>query len=111
MAADEMRISDWRSDVCSSDLLELLARLLVDVRATVDRELLDARRHGNGTADERAGAAGSVGDIAGRLIEHTIIERLQANADVLRFHNPRSEGRRVGKECGSTFRSRGSPYQ
>src|SRR3546814_19789548 len=43
--------------------LELLARLLVDVRATVDRELIDARRHGNGTADrseERRGGKGGV---------------------------------------------------
>src|SRR3546814_17814203 len=92
--AYEMRISDWSSDVCSSDLLhnvkhalvgadlELLARLLVDVRATVDRELFDARRKGNRTADKGAGAAGGVGDVAGRLIEHAMIERLEANADV-----------------------------
>src|SRR3546814_6601274 len=85
--AYEMRISDWSSDVCSSDLLhnvkhalvgadlELLARLLVDVRATVDRELFDARRKGNRTADKG-----------------------------------RSEERRVGKEGVSTCRSRWSPY-
>src|SRR5688500_8315411 len=34
--------------------LELLARLLVDVRATVHGELLDARRQRNGAPDERA---------------------------------------------------------
>src|SRR6185503_17720460 len=66
--------------------LELLARLLVDVRRAVDGELLDARRKGNGTANESTRAARRVGDVAGSLIEHSMIERLQANPDVLRFH-------------------------
>src|SRR5690606_32597537 len=66
--------------------LELLTRLLVDVRAAVDAELLDPRRQGNGAPDQRAGAAGGVRDLAGRLIEHAMIECLQANADILSFH-------------------------
>src|SRR4051812_32029548 len=37
--------------------LELLARLLVDVRRAVDGEFLDARRKGNGAADESTRAA------------------------------------------------------
>src|ERR671916_2262350 len=45
--------------------LELLARLLVDVRRTVDGELLATRRQRNGTANERAGTPGGVGDVAG----------------------------------------------
>src|ERR1043165_1835625 len=68
--------------------LELLARLLVDVRRAVDGELLDARRKGNGTANESTRAARRVGDVAGSLIQHSMIERLQANPDVLRFHVP-----------------------
>src|SRR5215207_5274738 len=68
--------------------LELLARLLVDVRRAVDGELLDARREGNGSADESTGAARRVGDVASRLVEHSMIESLQANPDVLRFHVP-----------------------
>src|SRR5690606_32602588 len=66
--------------------LKLLARLLVDVGRTVDGELLDARRQRNGTANKSSGAPSGVGDISGRLVEHTMIERLQANADILRFH-------------------------
>ncbi len=27
-----------------------------------------------------------VGDVASSLVEHSMIERLQANADILRFH-------------------------
>src|SRR5207245_11454945 len=59
--------------------LELLARLLVDVRRAVDGELLDARRKGNGTADESTRAPRRIGDVASRLVEHSMIERLQAN--------------------------------
>src|SRR6478735_7741984 len=66
--------------------LELLARLLVDVRAAVHGELLDARRQGNGAPDERAGTAGGIRDLSGRLIEHTVIEGLETNADILSFH-------------------------
>src|SRR3954470_21158900 len=67
--------------------LELLARLLVDVRRAVDGELLDARRQRNGTADQSTRAARRIGDVASGLVKHSMIERLQANADVLRFHN------------------------
>src|SRR6188768_1129303 len=66
--------------------LELLARLLVDVRAAVHGELLDARRQRNGAPDERAGAACGIRDLAGRLVEHAVIEGLQANADILSVH-------------------------
>src|SRR3954453_1412226 len=68
--------------------LELLARLLVDVRRTVDGELLDARRKRNGTADESTRTARRIGDVASCLVEHSMIERLQANPDILRFHFP-----------------------
>src|SRR3546814_3987055 len=69
--AYEMRISDWSSDVCSSDLL---------VRHRVD--------------GERVGGGQRVG-------RHDHPRRVGA---------PRSEERRVGKECVSTCRSRWSPY-
>src|SRR3546814_5710271 len=64
--AYELRISDWSSDVCSSDLVENAAR---QARAALEQE--------------RRGAIP---------------------------HDPRSEERRVGKECVSTCRSRWSPY-
>src|SRR5436190_3619016 len=68
--------------------LELLARLLVDVRRTIDGEFLDPRRKRDGPANESTRAARRVGDVASSLIEHSMIERLQANPDVLRFHIP-----------------------
>jgi len=34
----------------------------------------------------RAGAARGIRDLAGRLIEHAVIEGLQANTDILSFH-------------------------
>src|SRR5206468_9404216 len=68
--------------------LELLARLLVDVGRAVDGELLNSRRQRDRTADESTRATRRVGDVAGSLIQHSMIERLQANPDVLRFHIP-----------------------
>src|SRR3954452_14574508 len=81
--------------------LELLARLLVDVRRAVDGELLNARRQRDRTADESTRPARRVGNVAGGLIEHSMIERLQANPDVLRFHIPTD-----AKEPANRSRSR-----
>src|SRR3546814_9704120 len=81
--AYEMRISDWSSDVCSSDLGQTPATVLV---TTMDRRFL---------ADYLAIAAE--------------LRRSDINTEV--YTEPkRSEERRVGKECVSTCRSRWSPY-
>src|SRR3546814_2457959 len=66
--AYEMRISDWSSDVCSSDLT------------------LPCNRPEPGLRGCQSGLGSSF------------------------FSSPRSEERRVGKECVSTCRSRWSPY-
>ena len=66
--------------------LELLTALLIDVGPTVDRELLDTRRQRNGTANKSTRTTSGVGDVAGRLVEHAMIECLQTNTDILRFH-------------------------
>src|SRR6478672_1623827 len=68
--------------------LELLARLLVDVRRAIDGELFDTRRQRNWTANQSTRAARRIGNVASRLVEHSMIERLQANPDILRFHFP-----------------------
>src|SRR3546814_3950362 len=84
--AYEMRISDWSSDVCSSDLLMLLAGA--------------------------AHAAGSSMPWEGPL--QSILESIQGPVAriiaVIIIIATRSEERRVGKECVSTCRSRWSPY-
>src|SRR3546814_7097370 len=88
--AYEMRISDWSSDVCSSDLLAVRA---VDgvVSAysdtTVGLDSPDASiRLGDIHAADGIGISATGQD------------------------SNRSEERRVGKECVSTCRSRGSQY-
>src|SRR3546814_6658421 len=89
--AYEMRISDWSSDVCSSDLHAAVRAYL----AILGKEIID--RHfphffGNHFSIERTGG----------LRRFQIMENRRINA--------RSEERRVGKECVSTCRSRWSPY-
>src|SRR6478752_1870281 len=67
--------------------LELLAALLVDVWGPVDRKLLDASRKRNGAPDACAGALRRRHDLARRSVENAVIERLQANADILAVHS------------------------
>src|SRR3546814_4191635 len=87
--AYEMRISDWSSDVCSSDLATSLK--LKEQGVTVV-----ANYAGN---DEKARAFTDRTGIAARKWD---VGDHQACLD-------RSEERRVGKECVSTCRSRWSP--
>src|SRR3546814_4994707 len=87
--AYEMRISDWSSDVCSSDLAELRGRA------------------GGGTGGRRAA------DRAGAASAHRAAQLRRVRAGeipVVGDFGGRSEERRVGKECVSTCRSRWSPY-
>src|SRR3546814_3637420 len=81
--AYEMRISDWSSDVCSSDLAMLKAGWEF-IGHGMHQQSLDA---GSG---ER--------------------ELIMQCLEKLRAFTGRSEERRVGKECVSTCRSRWSPY-
>src|SRR3546814_14827569 len=112
-----MRISDWSSDVCSSDLEALggLPRLQVHPIFDQSRLLIGegeeiilhlrargSRRH-LGHRNLEAEAIGD--DLVARLpridgVEH--IGRLELE--------PRSAALRVGTECVSTCRSRWSPY-
>src|SRR3546814_4707291 len=91
--AYEMRISDWSSDVCSSDLVFGLDRMIFPGRR--GGEAVAGRRRGiNQSADP--GCPGGLEDLNGALHVGRHIVR-------------RSEERRVGKECVSTCRSRWSP--
>src|SRR3546814_12197233 len=98
-----MRISDWSSDVCSSDLeaLSLLVRgdvqhHLDDEHPSVDQPLLER-------VDRVVAALDLilVGEAADPADQHVL---------VVRAVDDRSEERRVGKECVSTCRSRWSTY-
>src|SRR5215467_6605186 len=61
------RIDDVEHALVGADL-ELLARLLVDVRRAVDRELLDAGRQGDRAAYLCARPLGRADDLAGRRV-------------------------------------------
>src|SRR3546814_18535401 len=102
-----MRISDWSSDVCSSDLF-----------------------HPVGFDQHKAGAAGLLGYDGNAMIENldTSVRLIAVGASLLlltlllvgKVRRPikialgglliRSEERRVGEECVTTCRSRWSPY-
>src|SRR3546814_18257523 len=97
-----MRISDWSSDVCSSDL--------VVVRGRNEKRFLP------GLATVTAAQDPAV--VADRQHELVVEEfDLGQSRAALRLHlglmprSLRSEERRVGTECVSTCRSRWSPYQ
>src|SRR3546814_2179051 len=100
--AYEMRISDWSSDVCSSDLVVAPAG---GGRAAADhgyrRVPEQARVAGHEQRQRRARDAPQQGRVVG------VVPAEQVAAG---FGPPRSEARRVGIEGGSTCRSRWSQY-
>src|SRR3546814_13728901 len=96
--AYEMRISDWSSDVCSSDLFRQL----------------DGNWHFTPLGDTACKVSLQLSlEFGNRLMEMTLtpwIDRAVNNVmDAFRLRADRSEERRVGKECVSQCRSRWSP--
>src|SRR3546814_18754660 len=95
-----MRISDWSSDVCSSDLCAV--------------ENLKLLRSGSNNAQLKGLDSilpnGLLEVLKGRGLADTSV--LDDPKEALRLGSrfDRSEARRVGKECVSTCRSRWSPY-
>src|SRR3954470_5905322 len=63
--------------------LELLARLLVDVRRAQHGPLVLRRRQRDRAGQPRAGALGGLDDLGRRLIEHPVVVGLEPNADLL----------------------------
>src|SRR3546814_20911906 len=127
-----MRISDWSSDVCSSDLKHGLVSYLIAIaraqsvaiyageganrwaaahvddvarlyRLALERHEAGARYHAS--AEEGVGLRDIANAIGAKLgVPTRSITNEEVNAYL------RSEERRVGKECVSTCRSRWSPY-
>src|SRR3546814_13189153 len=119
-----MRISDWSSDVCSSDLV-LQARECVEAAdgevehrldpffsesiddigryARIDRGLDVAR---NALIDEHGDRPRHCTRHGELFFQHVPAGIYEIDED----HIGRSEARRVGKGCVSTCRYRGSPY-
>src|SRR3546814_17924991 len=104
-----MRISDWSSDVCSSDLLnfsrqnlEFVADIVTTERGQPVQAEVEDRLHLR------------LRQAVGRGLLHLALDRLdEADIGGDLAHRPfarRSEERRVGKECVRTGRTRWSPY-
>src|SRR3546814_15960066 len=105
-----MRISDWSSDVCSSDLGA------TPIDQMVCRIQFAKYRYEGQFTPPTAGygnlgypAFDGIIDWHGATIDPTR-RPLIANASYIPFTYRRSEERRVWKECVSTCRSRWSPY-
>src|SRR3546814_20632150 len=85
--AFEMRISDWSSDVCSSDLCDLATAVEADAGFVCGQRLFQAHV----------------------AVFHLLDEFFQRVERGLEVGDGRSEERRVGKECVSQCRSGWSP--
>src|SRR3546814_14389537 len=98
-----MRISDWSSDVCSSDLMygaRPMSRLIQEkIKQPLAEELLFGKLLHGGEVDVTV----KDGQLAFQLTP-------AAPKKPRKTGGGRSEERRVGKECVSTCRSRWSPY-
>src|SRR3546814_19730579 len=91
-----MRISDWSSDVCSSDLHAVMDMLVV---ATM---LGDGRRAGNLAA---------IGAVIMANEQRRLVGQREKLADrMIQLTRVRSEERSVGRECVSPCRTRWSTY-
>src|SRR6266478_4528090 len=76
------RIDDVEHTLVRADL-ELLARLLVDMRRAQHGEFLDLGRQWDRAPHPRPGPFRRIHDLAGRLIEHPVIVGPQADANIL----------------------------
>src|SRR3546814_5574507 len=99
--AYDMRISDWSSDVCSSDLpVPRLRQRLQDFMRIVDRRRHEHRSLTAGVAEHQPLVARALILVSRRVDTHGDVGRLVV----------RSEERRAGKEWVSKFLSRWAPY-
>src|SRR3546814_13711371 len=105
--AYEMRISDWSSDVCSSDLVrEALSRL--DAEGLVISSNQRGFRIAPISIDDLQDLTSVRIDVEINCLKHSLrLGDLGWETNLVAAF--RSEERRVGKECVSTCRSRWSP--
>src|SRR3546814_11621680 len=105
-----MRISDWSSDVCSSDLLPEVVE-----GANLGEGIIASTLSERGLTNEPMYEGEPILAVAAvdELTAAEAIERIQIEYEPLPFVvDPveRSEERRVGQKCVSTCRSRWSTY-
>src|SRR3546814_20897160 len=96
-----MRISDWSSDVCSSDL-DVEVVIGADLHAVEQLVVIPCHGHVDDFIGPLLdGHVRGVGEVATKLGGKIFVN---AGGNVVN-HSIRSEESRVGKECGSTCRS------
>src|SRR3546814_12250351 len=102
--AYEMRIRDWSSDVCSSDLVKHGSRLMNEAAGGDYRRMADLEpcQSWMGHCALEWSRAGGDRKMLGAFYRPA--DDWETTTD------PRSEERRVGKEGVSTGRTRGEPY-
>src|SRR3546814_18267871 len=96
-----MRISDWSSDVCSSDLGQGVGSSFAHIAR---RGMLLARTDVH--VPKHRGLTYFLLDLRAPGVRVEPLRQMTDDADF----NERSEERRVGEECVSTCRCRWSPY-
>src|SRR3546814_4386805 len=113
--AYEMRISDWSSDVCSSDLDEVIqadrdaaADLYLDLRGEPLRD--HERMRGSDMVKGLYDDSEEIQAFRNHRLQSTAELRAKLGRVSAGAYASRSEERRVGKECVSTCRSRWAPY-
>src|SRR3546814_16121781 len=111
-----MRISDWSSDVCSSDLSDLDVLVFADPQPKSHTDIDHYRRD---IVEPLRGTSAALGLTLGDIVDDDLslypdINAVTSSPDVPWLHvagnhDMRSEERRVVTQCVSTVRSRWSP--
>src|SRR3546814_11533328 len=112
-----MRISDWSSDVCSSDLLQPRRHVdhaqsgdQVSPQPAVEIDLIPPGLEIEEQIDPPVELVRRELEVVPGQKRARHLERARERAVAQDAARDRSEERRVGKECVSTCRSRLSPY-
>src|SRR3546814_20647607 len=103
-----MRISDWSSDVCSSDLEALGIIAGLDIGQDLAHGLLAFVANDFGAAFVFA-VFGVVRNGIVHIGDAAFVDQVEDELELVQAFE-RSEERRVGKECVSTGRNRWWPY-
>src|SRR3546814_7174557 len=104
--AYEMRISDWSSDVCSSDLAELAT--IANVQCSDVEELIETIINLTSPDSDHRESFYTIYAHGGCDVFAVALQRI-IGGDLYAVTDPRSEERRGGKECVRQVRSRWSP--
>src|SRR3546814_18329428 len=94
--AYEMRISDWSSDVCSSDLLELVRGRIILPELYLNRPVIRLERRDDGTPNWEMGASTGSAAVEATVpadrTESPVIGRLRTEEGVLGYEAQANAG-------------------